>query len=318
VADLKPVYLVSGDDDAKIDAWRNRLRSRAEAEHGAGGLEGFSASATTADAVVAELAALTFAVGTRYFLIDDVGSWKAPDVEPLITALKSPPPDTVVMLVVRGKPLKSLVKAVEAAGGEIHDFAGPKPWEVPKWVTGRAEAQGLRLDGGAARTLVGIAGPGQQRLEREIEKIAIAVHPETHAGADEVEQYAAGDTAPKRWDLADAVVAGDRDTALRLAEDLVAHGEAPAGLSYSIVGRLREVLRVVELIDAGVSEGDIAKGFRGPPWQAKKALALARQADRTQLERAICRFADLEVGLRGGGVLDEQIAVTLTVSRAAA
>jgi hypothetical protein len=35
------------------------------------------------------------------------------------------------------------------------------------------------------------------------------------------------------------------------------------------------------------------------------------------LERAICRFADLEVELRGGGSLDEATAVTLTLARAA-
>ena len=41
--DLKPVYLVCGDDDAKIDAWRLRLRRRAEDENGPGGLETFDA-----------------------------------------------------------------------------------------------------------------------------------------------------------------------------------------------------------------------------------------------------------------------------------
>ena len=41
MADLKPVYLISGDDDAKIDAWRARVRRRAEDEGGPGALEAF-------------------------------------------------------------------------------------------------------------------------------------------------------------------------------------------------------------------------------------------------------------------------------------
>ena len=41
MAELKPAYLVSGDDDAKIDAWRARVRKRAEDENGPGGLEAF-------------------------------------------------------------------------------------------------------------------------------------------------------------------------------------------------------------------------------------------------------------------------------------
>ena len=48
VADLKPAYLICGDDDAKIDAWRARVRRRAEEERGPGGLEAFDARAERA------------------------------------------------------------------------------------------------------------------------------------------------------------------------------------------------------------------------------------------------------------------------------
>ena len=79
------------------------------------------------------------------------------------------------------------MKAVTAAGGEVRAYEAPKPWELPKWVVARAADAGLRLDAEAARMLVALAGPGQQRLAREVEKLAIAVHPETHAGGEEVE-----------------------------------------------------------------------------------------------------------------------------------
>jgi DNA polymerase III delta subunit len=84
------------------------------------------------------------------------------------------------------------------------------------------------------------------------------------------------------------------------------------------VGRLREVHRVLALLDAGVSEKELASKMRLPPWRAKKAVALARKADRETVERALVRFADLELELRGGGTLDEETAVTLTLARSAA
>src|SRR4051812_9281235 len=77
VADLKPVYLVCGDDDAKVDAWRARVRARAESERGPGGLEGFDARQTPPEQVAAALSELTFGTGTRYLLVDDAGAWKA-------------------------------------------------------------------------------------------------------------------------------------------------------------------------------------------------------------------------------------------------
>jgi DNA polymerase III subunit delta len=318
VADLKPAYLICGDDDAKIDAWRTRVRKRAEAENGPGGLEAFDARSADAGEVVASLAALTFATGTRYLLVDDVGAWKAPEVAPLLDALAAPPPDTVLVLVVRGKPLKGIVKAVEQAGGEVREHAAPKPWELPKWATGRARELGLRLDSEAAKALVALAGPGQQRMSRELEKLAIALHPEPTVHVDDVERLVAGDASPRVYDLADALVGGNVEAAIELAEELALHGERPSRFVYPIVGRLREVHRAVELLEGGLTEKELAGALKAPPWRVKKVVALARRADREALERALCRFADLEIELRGGGALDEETAVTLTLARAAA
>jgi DNA polymerase-3 subunit delta len=317
LAELKPVYLICGDDDAKTDAWRSRVRKRADAENGPGGLESFDASRDTSEAVVASLAALTFATGTRYVMVDDVGAWKAADASPLTDAIGALPPDTVLVLVVRGKPLKSMVAAVEQAGGEIREHAAPKPWEMPKWAIGRARELGLRLDNEAAKALVTIVGHGQQRLSRELEKLSIALYPEPTATVDDVERLAAGEASPKLYDLADAVVDGNVESAIQLAEELSEWGERPSRFVYPIVGRLREVHRAVELLESGLTEKQLAGALKMPPWRAKKVVSLARRADRETLQRAICRFADLEVELRGGGSLDEQTAVTLTLARGA-
>lgn len=317
MADLKPVYLICGDDDSKIDAWRSRVRKRAEAENGPGALESFDARTDEAEAVVASLSALTFATGTRYLMVDDAGAWKAAAVAPLIDAIGTLPPETVLVVVVRGKPLKGLATAIEQADGEVRDHAAPKPWELPKWATGRARELGLRLDGEAAKTLVALVGPGQQRLSREIEKISIAVYPEASATVEDVERLAAGESSPKVYDLADAVVGGNVESAVALAEELSEWGERPSRFVYPIVGRLREVHHAVELLEAGMTEKELAGALKMPPWRAKKVVALARRADRESLQRAICRFADLEANLRGGGSLDEATAVTLTLARAA-
>jgi hypothetical protein len=64
VADLKPAYLIFGDDDAKIDAWRARVRKRAEDERGTGGLERFDGGDTGPDEIAAALTTLSFDSGT--------------------------------------------------------------------------------------------------------------------------------------------------------------------------------------------------------------------------------------------------------------
>jgi DNA polymerase-3 subunit delta len=320
VAELKPLYLVHGDDDARIDAWRTRVRRRAEEERGPGGLESFDGRASAPEEVAAALASLTFDTGTRYLLVDGVDAWKAAQLEPLERALTDPAPGTVLVLLARGKPLKQLVKLVEQAGGEVREEEAPKPWELPRWTVERAREHGLQLDGEAAKALVALAGPGQQRIARELEKLVLAVHPAAQVSAEQVEQLAAGEAAPQVYDLADALVAGNLRAALALAEELEAHGERPGRLMFPLVRRLREVHRAATLLEAGVPEQQAAKELNAPPWLAKKTIARAKKADRALLERALIVLADLEVELRGGGErpLDEDTAFSLALARAAA
>jgi DNA polymerase III subunit delta len=319
---LKPAYLISGDDDAKIDAWRARVRRRAEEENGPGGLETFDATSDPPEAVAIALTTLTFATGgDRYLLADNVEAWKAGDLDPLERELAAVPEGTVLVLIARGKPPAGrLAKAIEKAGGELREYAAPKPWQMPKWAAERAREEGLNLDQEAAKALVAAVGTRQQRLAREIERLAILAHPRVQLSAEEVTRLAAGEATQQVYDLADALVAGDVAASLGLAEQLTTSGDdRPSKLVYPIVRRLRDVHRAAELLDAGVPESKVAHAMKMPPWAAKRALAQAKKADREALARALCAFADLEIELRGGGVgLDEDTAFSLTLTRAAA
>jgi len=317
MSSLKPAYLVCGDDDAKIDAWRARVRRRAEEERGPGGLETFEAGSSEPSEVALSLAALTFDPGTRYVLVDDAGAWKASQLGPLEAVLADMPPESVLVLIVRGKALKQLCKAVEKAGGEVREYAAPKPWELPKWTIERGRELGLEVDGEAAKQLVALVGAGQQRISRELEKLALAVHPRTQLGSADVDALAARDASPQVYDLADALVAGDLRMTFALAEQLEAHGERPGRLIFPLVRRLREVHRAAALLDSGMPDAKVGEALRAPPWLAKKTVARAKKADRAALERAICVFADLEVDLRGGGSLplDEDTAFSLALAR---
>lgn len=318
MAGLKPVYLVCGDDDPKIDAWRARVRRRAEEENGPGGLETFDARTDKPEVVAAALATLTFAAGDRYLLVDGVEAWKAGELDPLEQALGGTLDGNVLVLVTRGKPLARLAKAVEKAGGELREYSAPKPWELPKWTVERAAEEGLDLDSEAAKALVAAVGTRQQRIAREVERLAILAHPRKQLTADQVRRFANADAPQQVYDLADALVAGDVTASMRLAERLT-RDEPAAKLAYPIVRRLRDVHRAAELLDAGVPEAKIGAAMKMPPWAAKRTLAQAKKCDRDALARALCAFADLEIELRGGGAgFDEDTAFSLTLARATA
>lgn len=316
MAELKPAYLISGQDDAKIDAWRARVRARAAAEGGT--VEPHDARTTTPEDVAVALSTPVLGSTTRFVLTVGVEAWKPAALEPLERSLGDMPPDTVLVLIAGGKPPARLADAVADAGGEVRSYPGPKPWEMPRWAADRAAEAGLKLDAEAAKALVAAVGDRRpQRLLREVEKLVVLAHPRAELSAADVERLATPESTAGAYDLADALVAGDHAAALSLAQELRRTEEHPGRLTYPVVRRLREVHRAAGLLEAGASEKQVASAMRLAPWIAKRTVASARRADRDTLERALCAFADFELETRAGGGVDEDTAFSVALARAA-
>ena len=177
MASFKPAYLIHGDDHGRIAERRNRLRALAEAESGAQGVEVLEGDGATPEAAAAALNAMTFAIGRRFIIVDGAERFKEKELEPLEAAMAEMPPDTTVAFFAREegrvKAPKRLHDAVKQAGGDISAQANVKPWELPKWVIARARELGIQIEPDAARALVAHVGERQQRLLRELEKLAL-------------------------------------------------------------------------------------------------------------------------------------------------
>src|SRR3954470_10308649 len=243
VPTFKAAYLIHGDDHGRIAERRTRLRAMAEAETGSSGVEVYEADACTPEAVVGALSAMTFALGRRFVIADGVERWKDSEVEPVVTALAGIDPETLTVAFfaredARLKAPAALAKAVEAAGGQIAVESQVKPRELPRWLVRHAAELGLELDQQAARALISQVGDRQQRLLRELEKLALEHGAGSSIGVQEVQESCAGSAERKLWTLADALVAGDGKAAMRALVELRQQGERLPGLLYNMVRRL--------------------------------------------------------------------------------
>ena len=186
-------------------------------------------------------------------------------------------PDTTVAFFAREDSRKKapsgLHDAVRKAGGDISAEQSVKPWELPKWVIGQARRAGFQLEPDAARALIASVGDRQQRLLRELEKLALWAGPGAQLGAAEVEELAAPSAERRAWTLADALVAGDAQAATRIYLTLRAQGERVPGLLYWMAQRVRDRSGDRQALERGRAAGaDQAR--------AADALAGGRSADR--------------------------------------
>jgi DNA polymerase III subunit delta len=305
VPSFKPAYLIHGDDHGRIAERRCRLRSIAERESGAQGTEVFEGDAATPEGVAGALSAMTFAIGRRFIVVDGVERWKDKELESIEAALAAMPPDTTVAFFAREdtrtKVSKRLHDAVRKAGGDISAEESVKPWELPKWVIAQASELGLSLEPDAARALIGHVGDRQQRLLRELEKLALEAGPGAELSAAEMEELTAPSAERKAWTLADALVAGEGAAAVRVYLALRAQGERVPGLLYWMSQRLRIAHEVARAAETGEPVAEIKRGLRMPSRAADRLITDARNRGSDRLRAALPQIADLELASRGGG-----------------
>lgn len=300
----KAAYLIHGDDHGRISERRASLRAKAEEESGIGSVEVFEGETATPDHVVGALTAMTFAMGRRFVIVDGVERWKESEVEPVASALQGLEDLTVAFFAReegRYKAPEKLHEAVKSVKGAIASEGAVKPWELPKWAQQQASTLGLELDAQAARVLVGQVGERQQRLLRELEKLALEFGPGAHLTADDVHDASSSSSEKKVWALGDAMVTGNAKDALRVLVELRAQGERVPGLIYNVARRLRDALAVAEELAAGKSESSAGAQLRMPPKVKREFIAAVASRDVDAYRRAIELIADLELESRGGG-----------------
>jgi DNA polymerase-3 subunit delta len=318
--EMKPAYLITGTDEAKITRTRSRLRERAEREGGPGALELFEAGdgrrSPDVEALVNSLAAITLIASRRYLLVDGVDGWGKGDARRAVEALGQIPPETTLALVAHGKAPAGLAKAVEKAGGEVLSFDVPRERELPKQLVADARELGFDLEPAAARLLVERLGPRSVRLRTELERLALWAGDGGQVGVQDLEAMVADTSEEAIWTLADALVAGDEADTLRVAEVLVAQGEALPRIVYALAPRLRQALRAATELEAGKPAGEVAKGLSMHPYAAKMLVSKVKGRTPEDLDASIRALADLELWSRGGSDYAEGVAFTLSLRRA--
>jgi DNA polymerase-3 subunit delta len=319
MAEIKPAYLIAGSDEAKIAETRRRLRTRAEREGGPGALELFESEgrrAPDADDLIGAMATISLTASRRYLLADGVEGWAKGATEKIVEALASIPPETTIALIAHGKPPAKLGKAVEAAGGELLTFELPKERDMPRKLVADATELGFTLEPDAARLLVARMGPRPLRLRNELERLALWCGKGGRVGVAELESIVSDTSEEAIWTLADALTEGDEAQTLRIAERLVAQGEALPRIIYSVAPRMRQALTASRELEAGKPPKEVAGGLSMHPYAAKMLVSKVRGRSPSELEGSVRALADLELWSRGGSDYSPDVALTLALRRA--
>jgi DNA polymerase III subunit delta len=318
--EMKPAYLLAGDDESKLTAALSRLRARAEREGGAGALEDFSGgpgAMPDAEALIGAMPAISLMATRRYLLADGVERWKAAQVEAIAAALAGAGPDLTVVLVSRGKAPKGLEAAVSKAGGDVLTYEAPRKRDLPAWLIAAARDRGFELTPQAARSLAARIGDGTARLATELDRFAVWAGEGGFVDVEDVEALTVDTSERAGWTLGDSIVARDVEASVANADALLEQGEAVTPLVYGMASRLRSAHQAAVMLEEGTPAQKVEAALPMAPYPSKMLVRSVRGVDPAELAEAIGAVADLEWWTRGGSDYGDAVAMTLAVRRAA-
>jgi DNA polymerase III subunit delta len=313
VADLKPVYLLTGTDRPKIDTALVRLRSHFAPE----AVESASAHDVSGEQAAALCNAGSLFGDARLVLVTEAERWKAADAKALEPYLSAPAEATVLALVA-GELRKdaALLKLCKKAG-EVLQYDVPKR-NLAAWVGERFRQHGVTAEQDACAALVALVGDDPQALASEIDKLVTWAAGEP-IGVREVEALAPAMadiptfTLTDAWGRRDAAAVLEASEAIFEREGRPRRDTAPrlAGALGTHVARVRACQA---LAAEGVRPRDAAPRLKLHPFYAEKLFGQAERFSPEELGDAVVRLAALDLALKG----DSRLAPDLELQRALA
>ena len=320
-SDLKPAYLICGNDQPKVRRSVARLRKRVYEETGSDlNLSLFDARSQSVADVLRAADTATFTFGTRLLLVAGADSWKAADRDRVAQYLSDPVPGVCIALVGETfRKTERLTKLLEKDGQVLRFEVTKKQSDVTEWVRGRAKSRGARIGASEARYLVSQVGAESlDALDNELAKLAAYTLGRPIVEAD-IDAVCTPTIDARIYQLTDAVGRRDAPGAFGVLEELFAGsgksaGEVARSTLYSLVRYIGQLSTVMDL-PREMPSSEVAATLGIKPYTAQKLLEQRSRFERHALDRALAALADAQAAMVGGSELDAEFSLELALGK---
>ncbi len=304
--ELKPAYLIAGDEHLLVLEAADALRARARAL-GYNERDVLDVEAHFDWDALARAGASMSLFATRRLIDLRMPTGKAgkEGSDAIVEYCGNPPPDTVLMIVCnewsRQQQSAAWVQAIERIGMAVPVWT-MKPEELPEWIAQRMAARGLKPDRAAIDALAERVEGNSLAAAQEIDKLAL-LHGSQPLDAATLEALVADSARFDVFKLVDAALEGDGARTVRIVHGLRAEGEMVPAIMGWVLNQLQMLARIA-------ANPNQSAAFRTERiWPARERVykqALAR-ADRNHWEKCLVQAARVDRLSKGRGFGDAWI-----------
>ncbi len=225
------------------------------------------------------------------------------ELEVLDAYLSDPSPSTVLVFVTGGLDNRRRLTTLIRSKSVLVSFKPIEDREAHGWIAKRILRAGVSIDPSEANFLVATVGNDLQRLLREADKLTTYVGPGGRIRRGEIEKLVRYSREHSNFDISDAVLEGNREMALRLADRIFSEkAESPQTLSILILGTIggvfRRMLAAKELITQGAPSEEVARVAGLPSFKVGAFNERVRRMDMETIIRGVARIAEADVALK--------------------
>jgi DNA polymerase-3 subunit delta len=250
-----------------------------------------------------ELRTLPLLAPVRIVLIKDAEPFIKANAELLEKYLDNPDPSGVLILTVNSWD-KRLRLAKKVAGSDcvlLTEVAAIAKNKLPGYAADYARQRyGVKIDSQSASLLVELTGDEPGRILRQIDNLALYVHPAKSISVRDIEKLIGRDRMFNAFEVIDAVCAGQCGLALDRLRRMF---EQNKDSEYTVVGafafHFRRLFKARTLVDKGQSPDQAALAV-GVKWYREQ---FSRQVGALCLERgaeALCELGRIDFGNKTG------------------
>jgi len=263
-------------------------------------LETFDAQESTVNHWLGSAKTLSFLGGTKLVIVRNLQEAIPQDKEAqaLIDYAENPIPEAC--LVVTSNKVDRKRKLFKKLTGLKTAIAceAPKENELINWLRKRAEETNYSLSSNAARVLINRVGARPGILAKELEKTLLYAGANKSISEKDVAEVVGESKMENVFALTEALKTKNSETALRLLNNQINHGEEPIKILGTIAWQFRMIWEVKHYQKKNLPSGQIAKTMGANPYVVDKALQHTDRFSTKQLRTGYLELAKADRSLK--------------------
>lgn len=178
------------------------------------------------------------------------------------------------------------------------EFKYLKTYEIATWIMREVQKKGKKIDKSAAEYLAGMCDEGMKNVQNELDKLMNYCGSEVYIS--DIDKVVAKPLNIVVFEITDAIMAGNADKAVSVAERLRTNKESAFNILYLLFGAFEKMLRCKTLLAEGASYDAIAGKMKLAPFIVRKYIDSSKGFSAEFLTERVCRTAEIDLAIKQG------------------